>query len=103
MQTEDPAQDSSLSSINAELLFDWTKAESVSAAVIDAVAEVTEEEPTEMPALYTVVDPDALNQLVESPETGSVPNDLTITFPFDGVRVRLSDSGNGVIRTEPAR
>lgn len=103
MQTEDPSQDSSLSSINSELLFDWTSAESVSAAVIDAVAEFTDEEPTAMPALYSTVDPDALDQLVESPGTGPAPNDLTITFPFNGVGVRLSDSGNGVVRSDPAR
>lgn len=56
-----------------------------------------------MPALYSTVDPDALDQLVESPGTGPAPNDLTITFPFNGVRVRLSDSGNGVVRSDPAR
>lgn len=102
MQSEDPSQDSSLSPIDSELVFDWTSAESVPAAVIDAVAEFTDEEPTEMPALYSAVDPDALDTVVESPRTGPALNELVVEFLFNEVRVRLSANGNGVVRSELA-
>lgn len=77
--------------------------ESVFLAVVLAVSDVSEAEPTALPPLYSVVDPDALDALVTP--TGSSPPDQTVSvsFVFDEHPVTVTNDGViAVQRPEPA-
>lgn len=77
------------------LTFDWTDAESVSAAVIDAVAAASGDPPTSIEPLYTAVDPDALDTIFEPRRDESAVNEPLVEFPYHGVRVQVSATGEG--------
>lgn len=62
--------------------------------VIDAVAETTERDPTELPPLYDTLDPDALDALLRTGFDG------TVSFTFAGCSVTVGDDGE--IRVEEA-
>lgn len=66
----------------------------VTQRVIAAVARETDTDPLELPPLYTVVDGDSLEAIVESLDNGS------FTFTYAGVRVRVTDTGTIEV-TEP--
>lgn len=60
---------------------------SVSEAVVKAVAEADDVDPTELPPLYEQVDPDALEKLFQNPSNGVVTVDYhtyTVTVRSDG-------------------
>jgi len=65
-------------------------------AVVEAVADRKGVEPIEVGPLAYEVDPDALNQLVESMDSG------TITFPFEGFEVEVDADGDVSLATERA-
>lgn len=67
--------------------------ESASEAVIRAVAAAAGDDPTEMPPLYTVVDPDALDALWPT-STDSDRTPTTVEFAFHGYLVRLTGEGD---------
>lgn len=67
--------------------------DSVSSAVIRAVAAASDEDPTEMDTLYSAVDPDALDALCGASGSGPGGNRVTIEFDFNGHRVRLTGDG----------
>lgn len=77
------------------LTFDWTDAESITAAVIDAVAAATGDPPTSIEPLYTAVDPDALDGIFESRRMESAPIEPLVEFPYHGVSVQVSATGEG--------
>lgn len=62
-----------------------------SVAAVEAVSAVADVDPTDLPPLYSVVDPDALDTLLE----GGGPVD--VVFELAGHHVRL-DSGRVVVR-----
>lgn len=80
LAADDTSQDSVLT-------FDWTAAESVSAAVVDAVAATSGEAPTAIDPLYTVIEPDALDSMFDSRDGEPDSPGLFVEFPYDGVLV----------------
>lgn len=75
--------------------FDWHEYERPSVAIAMAVGEITDQEPTELSPIYDVVDPGALNALLD----GYSP-DLTVTFPYEGCIVEIESDGNLLIKTD---
>lgn len=71
---------------------DRRPADSLSQAVIDAVAEHEGVEPTELePPLYHAVDPEALDALF--PETGRSGSTGRVRFSYDGRDVCVTSDG----------
>ncbi|WP_224335653.1 HalOD1 output domain-containing protein [Haloprofundus halobius] len=64
--------------------------ESVSEAVVRAVATTTDCDPLELDQLYGVVDPDALDDLFTESTTGSPPTEGQFIFSFSGCEVIVS-------------
>lgn len=58
-----------------------------STRVVHAVAATTGHDPLDLPPLYDVVDPDALDSLI--PPGGG----CSLSFRFAGTRVRVTESG----------
>lgn len=56
--------------------------ESVCKAIISTVAVISEKEPVELPPIYSAVDPDALEALLERNVTGPQNADIHISFTF---------------------
>ena len=67
---------------------------STSERVIDAVADATGSEPTDVGPLYHVIDPDALDRLF-SPTRRGGRTEGHVTFRFGGCDVMVS--GNGAV------
>lgn len=63
-------------------------------AVVEAVADRKGVEPIEVGPLAYEVDPDALNKLVDSMDSG------TIAFPFEGFQVEVDADGEVSLATE---
>ena len=78
---------------NALLWFDWLEYDTVSAAVIDAVGSVSDQDTTEMPPLYESVDPDALDALFS--RSRSIDDPQSVQFEFNGHHVRVENDGDG--------
>ncbi|SEW03000.1 HalOD1 output domain-containing protein [Natrinema salifodinae] len=57
--------------------------QSVSLAVVNAVAAHRDVDPVELPTLYEWIDPDALDSLFEPTRTGG-PRRGRLEFPYDG-------------------
>jgi len=66
---------------------------SVSQRVITAVAEATDNDPTEVGPLYHVIDPDALDRLF-SATPGNSRNQGHVEFAFAGCEVVVSGDGD---------
>jgi hypothetical protein len=75
--------------------------ESVCAAVISAVAVVSETKPRELPPLYSVCDPDALAALVTPTVVGPSNGDIQVSFTFAGHEVTIH--GYGIIAVQSPR
>lgn len=76
-------------------------ADSVALAVVDVVAAVAGTDPTALPPLGEVVDPDALESLVTPAGTPSGTDDVRVAFTFDGHDVTVF--GHGVVAVRPAQ
>ena len=75
---------------------DWTSSESLSQSVAEAIAFAMDADIAELPPLYTVIDPDALDRLFWS--SPSKPRmEGTVSFPFNGCTVRVSANGKIVV------
>lgn len=68
---------------------------SVSDGVIEAVAAVSDHEPTSLDPLYSVIDPDALDALFE-PGHLAIPQ---VQFRYNGCEVQVISDRKIVIRT----
>lgn len=79
------------------MVFDWTEAESVSAAVISAVADVSDEDPVKMEPLHSVLDPDSIDSLLDSRGVISRRSDVRVEFSFNGYGVQVSETGEGFV------
>jgi hypothetical protein len=67
-------------------------------AVVDAVAAVTGESPTELPPLHGSVDPDALNTFVYGSDGGyRGGSDVTVSFEFSETLVTVGGGGTIVV------
>lgn len=65
--------------------------DSVCTKIVQRVASVTEQEITQLPPLYDRIDPDALDDVVSSIETGQSP--LSIRFTYAGEEVTIDGAG----------
>lgn len=79
---------------------DWTNPESLSDSVSEAVAVALGADIGELEPLYTVIDPDALNQLFES-VASTHRMEGTVSFTFNGCTVRVSANGKIVVHSPP--
>lgn len=75
--------------------------DSPSDVVIHTVAAVSKTAPTDLEALYSVIDPDALNSLFTSLTHRRHEGDARVTFAFHGHTVVLNSYG--VVEIEPTR
>lgn len=74
----------------------------IDTTVIEAIAAVTDSDPTEIPPLYDVVDPEALGDLFARPRRAEYRNrtEGTVAFQFAGCEVRFHADGR-VLVTPP--
>lgn len=78
--------------------FDWSES-SPTEAVIETVAVVTDQEPTDLPHLHAHIDPGALNAILE-PGRGTVEDgEVSVTFPYGNTGVTVSSDGEVVVGT----
>lgn len=87
------------SPLDGELVcrFDWTEYESPGLAVVEAIADVTETEPTAIEPLYGTIDPDALEELLGSVATGKSSSHSVTQFEHLGFAVTLCSGGEGFL------
>lgn len=69
-------------------------------AIVEAVEEYSGVDATELPPMPEFIDPDSLNQLLETPP-GSTADVITVSFPYSGYHVRVSS--DRVLTLEPVR
>ncbi|RQH02669.1 hypothetical protein EA472_05060 [Natrarchaeobius oligotrophus] len=60
-------------------------------SVVERVAAASDRSVTQLPPLYDVIDPDALEALVESTRTHSTR--LTTLFSYAGFRIAVDETG----------
>ena len=73
---------------------DWTSNSPLSMTVVEAVAAVTGEEPTEMEPLHSAVDVDALDMLLSS----GMEAGIQVEFEYEARSVRVTGRGEVVVR-----
>lgn len=66
---------------------------SVSERVVAAVATATDTDPTELPPLYGVVDPDCLDTLFRATQTGFPRAEGLVIFMMNGCEVTVDSNG----------
>lgn len=69
-----------------------------SEAVVTAVAAVLEADPAELPPLYDVTDPGALNDLVEHAQRRATDGTHLVWFTYEGLEVGVRSDGEIRIR-----
>ncbi|WP_226482057.1 HalOD1 output domain-containing protein [Natrinema amylolyticum] len=69
-----------------------------SEAVVTAVATLCESEPAELPPLYEVVDPDALDSFVEHAQRAADAGTHRVWFTYEGFDVGVRTDGEIRIR-----
>lgn len=74
--------------------FDRREGESVSAAVVLAIAEYEGRDPSEITALYRVIDPDSLNAIFEQGARRDGSAGPVVGFGFEGYWVRVAGPGD---------
>ena len=79
--------------------FDATS-HSLNESIISTVAAVSGTEPMELPPLYDVLDPDALEALIELNAARPAESDIHVTFTFNGYTVTVHTYG--IIAVQPA-
>jgi hypothetical protein len=67
---------------------EWGGDTSLPAAVVECVAAVTGEDPTDMQQLYHTIDPDALQSLVGSADR--VGGSIAVDFTYNGCAVSVA-------------
>lgn len=67
--------------------------QSVGEAITSTVAVVSETPPLELPPLYSVIDPEAVERLVGRPESESSSSDTHVSFAFNGYDVTVHSYG----------
>lgn len=74
--------------------FTWTEYTYPSTAVVETVAQVTDQGETELPILQSQIDCDALDALVTS------SRDVEVTFQYSDLTVTVTGGGDLHIRSE---
>lgn len=62
-------------------------------AVVEAVAVVADQQPTELPALYDSVEPDALDLICRSDTKGQGERSIRVSFSYAGHEVCVGSDG----------
>ena len=75
--------------------------ESVQTAVVLTVAAVSQTRPMELPPLFSVIDPDAVEALVESAVADPSNVDIHVSFVFNDCNVTVHSYG--IIAVQPPR
>ena len=73
----------------------WESGNPLYVTVIKAVSAITEQKPTAMEPLYSVVDPEAVETLMTSSRGGHVH----LSFSYEGCTVSIEHSGAVVVQT----
>lgn len=76
--------------------YNWRGFESVSMAVVDAVADASGVDPLEVGPLHDVIDPDALDAIFSS--AGATRPDVEVVFRLDSTEVTVRGTGEVVVR-----
>lgn len=71
---------------------DWGRSDGPSEAVVEAVAAVTDRDPTTVPPLYYWVDTDALDGLLTH-DGADAAAEVHVSFGYDGVDVVVDSTG----------
>lgn len=71
-----------------------TDAESTTQSIVSAVATETGTDPLELEPLYEVFDPDALDALLRSQESGTTSAPVRVEFAYEGCEVCVSATGS---------
>lgn len=61
--------------------------------VVAAVADVEDVSPVELPPLTSVIDPDAVDNLVTPPVTGDAQSEIRVIFEYYGYTIVVDDEG----------
>jgi hypothetical protein len=69
----------------------------VTEAILTAVATATGNDPLELPPLYSVIDPDALEALFDPPAYDGSDQRLTVTFEYADCRVTAKAHGTVMV------
>lgn len=77
--------------------FEWAGDETPVHAVVRAVADARETDPTRIDPRFEAVDPDALEGLLARPTTGVADTDAVVRFEYMGFDVALHDDGGGFL------
>ena len=72
--------------------FDWREYERPSVAIATAVATVTDRDPMALDAIFDVIDPGAVNALLD----GSAP-DIEISFHYEGCHISIHADGTLIV------
>lgn len=85
-------------SVDEQFVFEFDLAnegETVSGAVVEAVATVAETDPFDIEPLYSVVDPDALNTIFgREANRPDQEGDVSVTFSFYGYDITVRSYGH---------
>lgn len=72
---------------------------SPSTAVVSVVSEITENSATDIPPLYDVIEPDALDQIVSEQPSGRYCSEISVEFVYLAHTIHVTSSG--VIKANP--
>lgn len=83
--------------------FEWTTPDGPSEALMAAISAVIDDDPTTMPPLYSVVDPDALDRLFTPSGHTAAGLAGSVEFEYHDKLVVVNASGRGYVyeRDEP--
>jgi len=76
--------------------FDWNSREEPALTVINTVATVAGDDPTQLGPLSNTVDPDALNALWK-PEQNENRSSSYVQFDYEDCRIRLTGDGKALV------
>jgi hypothetical protein len=69
----------------------------VSDAILTSVGQASRTDPAELPVLYDVVDPDALDSIFSPRQTGGSRSAVRVTFEYSGYRVDVCVNGSAIV------
>ena len=79
--------------------YDWASTPPTT-AVLRTIAVALDRETTSLEPLYESIDPDALNEFLQSKGSSVTPSDLIVTFTVADRQVTVYGSGEVVVRAD---
>lgn len=92
-ETDDRTSGTVLTEQPSGTAYRMTEDETVTEAVVAAVAAVTDRDPTALPPLYGTVDPEALDALVGPADDDQSTAGVQVGFEYAGTDVTAASSG----------